>query len=205
MFSAIAKVSTGIDKTNEIKKILNKLARTQVYVGIPEGGERPEEQGEPITNAQLLYIHTHGIRKKKMRDEMNPKVESGEMTYSAAYQMWIQAHGSPLWHAPPRPVIEPAIEHNKEAIAKQLQKATEAALNGEDPTPELHKAGLMGQNFARGWFTNPENGWPPNSPITINGSEPDEDGNKFIKGKGSNKPLIDTGELRKSITYVVKG
>ncbi|QDX92064.1 hypothetical protein EEL30_06590 [Brevibacillus laterosporus] len=192
MFSAFAKVTTGVDKTDELKKILDGLAKKQVYVGIPEGGERPEEQGQPITNAQLLYAHTHGIRQKAMRDEMNPKVESGEMTYSKAYQMWIQTHGSPLWRSPPRPVLEPAIEHNKEALSNQLRKVSEVALDGGDPEPELHKAGLMGQNFAREWFTNPENGWPPNSPITE-------------ERKGSDKPLIDTGEIRKAITYVVKG
>ncbi|MCM3141663.1 hypothetical protein [Brevibacillus sp. MER 51] len=191
MFSAFSKVTTGIDKTGELSKILDALAKKQVYVGIPEGSERPEDDGQPITNAQLLYAHTHGIRQKVMRDEMNPKVESGEMTYSKAYQMWIQANGSPLWRSPPRPVIEPAIEHHKEAIAKQLRKVSEVALDGRDPEAELHKAGLMGQNFARDWFTNPANGWPPNSPITE-------------ERKGSDKPLIDTGELRKAITYVVK-
>ncbi|MCR8981642.1 hypothetical protein [Brevibacillus laterosporus] len=192
MFSALAKAMTVIDKTDELKKIVGALAQKQVYVGIPEGGERPEEQGQPITNAQLLYAHTHGIRQKVMRDEMNPKVESGEMTYNKAYQMWIQTYGSPLWSSPPRPVIEPAIEHNKEALANQLRKVSEIALDGGDTEPELHKVGLMGQNFVRGWFTNPENGWAPNSPITE-------------ERKGSDKPLINTGELRKAITYVVKG
>ncbi|MGD8188567.1 hypothetical protein ACQCN2_01070 [Brevibacillus ginsengisoli] len=192
MFNAFSKVTTGIDKTGELNKILEGLAKKQVYVGIPEGSERPEEPGQPIDNAQLLYIHSNGIRQKAMRDEMNPKVESGEMSYSKAYQMWLQTHGSPLWRSPPRPVIEPAIEHNKEAIAKQLKKVSEVALDGGDPEVELHKAGMMGQNFARGWFTDPNNGWPPNSPITE-------------ERKGSDKPLIDKGELRKAITYVVKG
>lgn len=192
MFSAMSKVTTGIDKTDEIKKVLDGLAKKQVYVGIPKGSERPEEVGQPIDNAQLLYVHTHGVRQKAMRDEMNPKVESGEMKYSKAYEMWLQTYGSPLWRSPPRPVIEPAIERNKEVIAKQLRKVSEVVLDGGDADLELHKAGMMGQNFVRGWFTNPENGWPPNSPLTE-------------ERKGSDKPLIDTGELRKAITYVVKG
>ncbi|WP_103110744.1 hypothetical protein [Brevibacillus reuszeri] len=191
MFNLFGQVTTGIDKTNEIKKIIDDLANRQVYVGIPEGESRQRGSGEPISNAELLYAHTNGIRQKAMRDEMNPKVESGEMTYSQAYQMWIQTHGSPLWRSPPRPVIEPAIEHNKEAIANQLRRVSEVALDGGDPEPELHRAGLMGQNFARGWFTDPANNWAPNSPITE-------------ERKGSDKPLIDKGELRKAITYVVK-
>jgi hypothetical protein len=149
------------------------------------------ENTSNITNAELLYIHTHGIRQQEMRDEMNPKVESGEMPYSKAYQLFLHTHGSPLWHSPPRPVIEPAIEHSKEAIAKQLQKAAKTALDGQNPTPELQKAGMLGQNIARGWFTSPDNGWAPNAPATV-------------EMKGSDKPLIDSGEMRKAITYVVR-
>lgn len=40
--------------------------------------------------------------------------------YSKAYEMYIKSHGSPLWHVPPRPVIEPAINDNKKEIAKRL-------------------------------------------------------------------------------------
>lgn len=192
MFKLFADVTSSNDQTAEIKKLLDELAKKQVYVGIPEGSERPGEQGQPITNAQLLYVHTHGIRKKVMRDEMNPKVESGESTYSQAYQMWIHTHGSPLWHAPPRPVLEPAIEHSKEIISAQLQKALQAALDGQDYMPELEKAGMLGQNAARDWFTNPANGWAPNAPSTI-------------KEKGSDRPLVDQGEMRKAITYVIEG
>ncbi|WP_289141546.1 hypothetical protein [uncultured Brevibacillus sp.] len=191
MFNLFGQVTTGIDKTNEIKKIIDDLASRQVYVGIPEGESSQRGQGDPISNAELLYAHTHGIRQKVMRDEMNPRVESGEMTYSKAYELWIQTHGSPLWRSPPRPVLEPAMEHNKEAIAQQLRRVSEVALDGGDPEPELHRAGLMGQNFARGWFTDPANNWAPNSPITE-------------ERKGSDRPLIDKGELRKAITYVVK-
>lgn len=193
MFAAVGKVTVKTkDLMPGIKKRLETLQKTHVLVGVPAGVEN-ERPDEGITNAQLLYIHTHGVRKKVMRDEMNPKVESGEMLYSQAYQMWLLTHGSPLWQSPPRPVIEPAIEHepNKKAIAKQLRAALDAALSGKDPVPELEKAGMLGQNVVRDWFVNPANGWPPNAPETI-------------KEKGSDKPLIDTGELRKSITYVLR-
>lgn len=190
MFNAFAKVTTGVDKTNELKRILDDLARKQVYVGIPEGSDNTRPGGGEITNSELLYIHTHGVRQKEMRDEMNPKVESGQMTYSKAYQLWLQTHGSPLWKSPPRPVIEPAITYHKDIIGKQMKKVAAVALNGQDPTQELQKAGQLGQNIARDWFTNPANGWPENSPITVD-------------RKGSDRPLINTGELRKAIIWVV--
>ena len=197
MFNAFAKVTTGVDNTNLVKKLLDDLAKKQVYIGVPEGSDNDrssvgnEENTSNITNAELLYIHTHGVRHHEMRAEMNPSVESGLMPYSKAFELYLHSHGSPLWQSPPRPVLEPAIEHNKDAIAKQLKKVMANALAGQDPTAELQKAGLMGQNFARDWFTNPANGWAPNAPATI-------------ERKGSDKPLIDTGELRKAITYVVR-
>lgn len=53
----------------------------------------------------------------------------------------------------------------------------------------LRKAGMLGQNVVRRYFVE-DNGWPPNAPSTI-------------AQKGSDRPLIDTGELRKSVAYVV--
>ncbi|RKN75005.1 hypothetical protein [Paenibacillus ginsengarvi] len=193
MIKGFVAVTAGVDKTADIQRSLRDIAKMQVYVGIPDGSgnERPKDgEGGDITNAELLYIHTHGVRQKEMREEMNPAIESGERTYSQAYQLYIQSHGSPLWHSPPRPVLEPAIEKNRDAIAKQLQKAVSTALDGHDASGELEKAGMLGQNIARGWFTDPSNGWAPNSPLTV-------------ENKGSDKPLIDTAEMRKSITYVV--
>jgi hypothetical protein len=197
MFNAFAKVTNGIDKTNDVKQFLRQLANRQIYVGIPEGSDNNPaaangnvENSSNITNAELLYMQTHGIRQKEMREEMNPKVESGELGYSEAYQLYLHTHGSPLWQSPPRPVIEPAIENGKEAIAKQLKKVVSTALDGQDPTVEMQKAGMLGQNIVRDWFTNPSNGWAPNSPATI-------------EAKKSDKPLIDSGDLRKSITYVI--
>jgi hypothetical protein len=188
MLNAFANVTASKDLSPEIKKMLDDLAKTQVLVGVPDGGG--SDRGSEITNAQLLYVHTHGVRQKEMREEMNPKVESGEQTYSQAYQMYLHTYGSPLWHSPPRPVLEPAIEKNKEVIGKQLQKVATAVLDGQDPDTELQKAGMLGQNIARAWFTDPANGWAPNAESTV-------------EMKGSDRPLIDKGELRKSITYVV--
>ena len=61
---------------------------------------------------------------------------------------------------------------------------------------KLKLAGMRAQNVCRAWFTNPKNGWPPNSPRTA--------ARKRAKGSTDPKPLIDTGELRKSITYFIK-
>lgn len=187
MLKAIATVSSKVDNTLKVDKSLKNLGNMDAYIGIPEG---PDHQDSNVTDAQLLYALSHGVRASEMIKDMQPSLDAGT-PYSKAHQMYIHEHGSPLWRIPPRPVLEPAISNSKEAIANQLKKAAIAALDGKDATPELQKAGIMGMNAAKDWFTNPSNSWPPNAPSTI-------------KAKGSENPNIDTGELRKSITYVVR-
>jgi hypothetical protein len=106
--------------------------------------------------------------------------------------MYIHTNGSPIKHIPARPVIEPAIEANRPAIVRELEQALEAVFE-QDPLQaraHLEAAGIVGRNAAIRWFTDPRNGWPPNAPSTI-------------ARKGSDRPLIDTGQLRRAITYVV--
>ncbi|UUZ80639.1 hypothetical protein LJK88_38265 [Paenibacillus sp. P26] len=178
-----------MNKMPGIEKLLKDLEKTQVLIGIPEGPANNRPEGS-ITNAQLLYIHTHGVRQKEMREEMQPEIDKGT-PYSKAYEMYLHEHGSPLWHSPPRPVLEPAVNHHKKQIAEKMKGITAEALDGRDPAPAITRLGLYGQNIARDWFTNPNNHWAPNSPVTA-------------ELKGDDRPLIDQGELRKSITYVVK-
>lgn len=107
--------------------------------------------------------------------------------------MYIHTNGSPLRKIPARPVIEPAIEasDNKEHITDELEKCAAAELDGriDEAIDHLVRAGRLGSNAAKRWFRDPRNGWPPNSPRTI-------------AAKDSDRPLIDTGELRRAITHV---
>ncbi len=165
------------------------LAKKEVLVGITEDTAPRDDK---INNAELLYIQSHGVRKAEMRKEMQQHIDAGKK-YSEAHSLYIQSHGSPLWHIPPRPVLEPSIEANKEPIAKQLQEAALAALDGNSAGTKasLEKAGEIADEVAKQWYRDPRNNWPPNSP-------------KTIAMKGSNIPLIDTNEMLKAITHVVR-
>ena len=192
MFSGFANVVKSVDKFQAVQKRLEEIAKQDVLVGIPQDhASRPKDEG--INNAEIAYIMTHGARALQMRKDMQPDLDAGE-SYSKAHKMYIQTHGSPLWAVPPRPIIEPAIEFkpNREKIALELRAALTAALEDRPFATALRRAGMQAQNVVRAWFVNPANGWAPNSPLTI-------------KLKGSSRPLIDTGELRKSIVYVVRG
>lgn len=176
-----------------VKRLL-QLKKRHIYVGVPNNNNAREEEGTAadIGNAELVYIHTHGIRGWPMRQEMNINMAKGAK-YSEAYSMYIASHGSPLWQAPPRPIIEPAIEANKAQIAEKFKKIYIAAEHNDPKAMDaaINSVGLYAQNKVRAWFRDPRNNWAPNRPLTI-------------KLKGSNRPLIDTGALRQSITYVVR-
>ena len=185
MLNGFTNVTITKNLTNDIIKSLEDLAKKTVCIGIPDSTEHPDSK---ITNAQLLYIHTNGIRDKSMIKEMQ---HDPDKPYSEAYKLYVHEHGSPLWHSPPRPVLEPAIDNSKDQIAELMKDAVNVAMEGGNISPSLNEVGLQGQNIARAWFTNPDNKWSPNAPSTI-------------KAKGSEKPLIDEGSLRQSITYVIK-
>jgi len=155
--------------------------------------EKSSRKGEQITNAELCYIHTNG---------------------------------SPLNHIPERAIIEPAIElkENKDRIVEELKLAAESIFNKNPDACQKHlaKAGLIGQNATRAWFTDPRNNWPPNSIATAKAKLSKMNAKDLgkliglkkatlsevaeqidITDKNISRPLIDTAELRKSIIYVV--
>lgn len=108
--------------------------------------------------------------------------------------LYILSNGSPARGIPATPVIEPAIvaDGNREIIAEELKLGAQAQLNDDAEAALVHfkRAGSAGVTASKSWFTDPRNGWPPNRPATI-------------KRKGSDRRNIDTGDLRKKITYVM--
>jgi hypothetical protein len=187
------------DLTGSIMDSLKDLAKKTICVGVPS---EEDTQRDNISNAELVYIHTNGVRDNSMIREMQHDVD--KMPYSQAHELYVHSNGSPLWHIPPRPIIEPAIENSKEQIALLMKDTVKVALDGGDITPALNEIGMQGENIVHSWFDNPSNNWEPNSKVTIEGSKKGKNGKKFIKGKGSDRPLVDTGRLKRSITYVIK-
>jgi len=175
-----------------LQEIVENFSNLEVLVGVPE--EKSDRPNTTITNAGLAYVHTHGIMAGPMRQFIKDKMGEGK-TFGKAYKMYIREKGSPLFRVPPRPIIEPALNDsvNQQRIIAGLTEAAKAALDGDELKckQKLQITGMRAQNIVRAWFTDPKNNWAPNAPYTI-------------AKKGSSRPLIDTTELRKSITYVVR-
>jgi hypothetical protein len=182
---------TGGAGPKVILDALQKLEKRQVYVGIPENKTaRKNKKGQPINNAELAFILTHGV----MRPEVRAGIKATKLPFQEALALYIHTFGSPSMQIPPRPILEPAIEAagNKEKIEAELKLAAAAALDGDDRLCKqyLQRAGMMAQIVVKAWFVDPRNNWPPNAPSTI-------------KRKGSDRPNIDTSQLRNAISWVL--
>lgn len=137
-----------------------------------------------------IYVGIPEDRIARETAELDRRVTNAQL-------LFIHTNGSPINKIPPRPVIEPAIEANRDKIACFMQASAKNVLDNDIQQAEINmqKAGMAGQNASRAWFLDARNNWPPNSPRTA--------ARKIAKGSTDPRPLIDTGEMRKSITYFV--
>lgn len=191
MFKSLCKVVKKIDKLPDMVKSLEHLKNVDVLVGIPQA-KATRKQGDPINNAELGFILSEGVHAGAVRTELDSSKQAG-LDYNAALEAYVQSHGDPAYDIPPRPFLEPAIKYHSAEIAKFQLEIITAALAGDRPKVniKLRTLGLYGQNIVKAWFTSPHNGWAPNAPSTI-------------AKKGSDKPNIDSAQVRNSITYVIK-
>ena len=165
-----------------VRRAVRILQQTQIWVGIPDGVPTPTDA--KVTEAQLLFIQEHGVRRKAMRDAM--AADLAGHTYEQAYNLYIQEHGSPLWQIPPRPVLRPALAKARPRLMRIYARAVQEAWSGVDPTRTLQVLAYEAASSVRDFFNDPANGLVPNAPETI-------------RRKGSDRPLVDTGAMRDSI------
>lgn len=104
--------------------------------------------------------------------------------------------GSPANNIPARPFLATGIAAGKAAIVRQFERAGKAALDGKagEINAALNAAGLAGQSAVQRKIT--EGPFAPLSEKTIKARQ--------RKGRTGTKPLLDTGELRRSISYVIR-
>jgi hypothetical protein len=176
------------DRVPSLLEGLRTLIDTEILVGVPdENADRPPEDGvvEPLTNASLAYIHDTGM---------------------------------PEQNIPARPFMLPGLERAKDKVAGQLVRGAKAmvaaAQAGRDPVAAaesgLDAAGLLAVASIK--MTISDGVPPPLADATVrNRARKGRKGAKEeLKRRAAGeapgtelvKPLIDTGEMRTSITYV---
>lgn len=109
---------------------------------------------------------------------------------------YVQEFGSPANNIPARPFLIPGVQAIQKPAAERLKVAAKRALSGDLSQAErqLHAAGMMGQNSARAKINS--NIQPKLSERTLEA--------RRARGVTRENTLIDTGQLRNSIVYVIR-
>lgn len=172
---------TGMDLDKVIQG-LTELPEMEVLVGIPS--TTAGRKSGPISNAVLGYVHEFG---------------------------------EPRHNIPPRPFLIPGVVNVMDRTAEGLRRAGEYALNGKplDAFKQLHAVGLRAANSVKRKITTGP--FIPLKPATVaNRLRKTKRGRLILsnlRAKGTDlgtwgqinlKPLIDTGQMRQAVTYVVR-
>jgi hypothetical protein len=92
-------------------------------------------------------------------------------------------------HIPARPFLRMSVDDNVSKINSFLQEKKQDILNGATAEQILEDIGIFQKDLIQEKIT--DGSFTPNAESTI-------------KKKGSSKPLIDTGGMRKSVNYEIK-
>ena len=107
-------------------------------------------------------------------------------------------------NSPARPFLRQSVDNNEARIIAMCKAQLQAIARGDtDAKGALQAIGAMQKGLIQDTIRN--GSFAPNAPITVNGGWMWRNGKAFyVKGKGSNKPLIDTGRMRQSVNFVIQ-
>lgn len=109
---------------------------------------------------------------------------------------YIHDNGAPEANIPARPFLEPGIRAVQDKIEAGLRTAADAAMAGRPEAVDraYHAIGLKAQAAVRSKITTGP--FVELKPRTL--------ANRRRRGRNGTKPLIDTGQLRNAIAYVIR-
>ena len=162
---------------DEIEAAIRRLSRLRLLIGIPQ--EKDPRQGEPIGNASLGYIHEFG---------------------------------SPARNIPPRPFLIPGVRAALPQITDKLRAGAREALRGDEQAirNRMGEAGAEGvRSVTRGIQAGgpPGTKWPALKPATVARRRQRSPGSSYrrkAQTAADVTPLIDTGALIRSVTWVIR-
>lgn len=194
---AIKAIRVVVDKVKQFAGAVKMLSSEAVYIGVPDTKDtrKPDSDkpaDEPFGNAAIGYLNEYG---------------------------------SPAQNIPARPHMRPGIETVRKEIAEELEAGAKALLTGRTDAVRTayNRVGIIGVNSVRARITSGE-GFAPLSIVTLLARKDRLRTGRRIQGAGElgsivrgglskgppdltgvrNKPLIDTGQYRNSITYVIR-
>ena len=170
---------TKTDNRTEYDRLLADLKELnggRVKVGFPDGAPvgDAEGQGKP-------YDSMSEVARIAAWNEFGVPAKNAPEGAKKAFMEF--------WHIPPRPFFRNAIDGCKEELQEFMDKTAIAVEIGEiTPRIAFERVGIFMENKIKKSIT--ETTTPPNAPSTI-------------KAKGSSHPLIDTAQMRNSVTFAV--
>lgn len=142
-----------------------------------------------MTNTQILVgvPATEALRKPEPGEPSTP---------NNAMLAYVHENGDAAGRIPPRPFMNPGVQENRQNIETGMGKVARAALDGNEAAVDrgLHAVGLSTQAAIRRKITTGP--FLPLSPRTL--------ARRRARGRMGTKPLIDTGQLRNAINYVLR-
>lgn len=146
----------------------------------------------------------YGVPSETTNKRPQKNLDDEEQKYNNAQILQIMEYGSPINGIPKRQLLEPVVNKYSQQISNALAQIIDAIITDDIERADtlMQKLALRVENWCKKFFTDPDNNWEPNAYITIHGGwmRNKVSGKPvYIKGKGSDRPLIDTGSLRQSI------
>ena len=112
-------------------------------------------------------------------------------------------YGTHIEHGiPERPFMRPAVFEHKQELTEKLRSLYRKAFKDNQNTMAVLE--LFGEDVVEKIKSQIDSVYrPANAPITIEGGWLGRKGKKsvYIEGKGGSKPLIDTGDMQRSVKY----
>lgn len=172
------------DRLPDVIKNIKTLTAKEVKIGVPadKAGRKPEdgEKGEPPNNAEI--------------------------------GMWME-FGVPEKNIPARPFLVPGVQAIKDKAIKRLKKAGEAAIDGklDEVANQLASIGLEGAAAVQRKITDGPFAQLSDRTIQARADRGRGGAKKYLKQQAAGqtpdadlvRPLMDTGALRQSISFVV--
>lgn len=141
-----------------------------------------------MKNETLVGIPADNASREPDEDEKVP-LNNAEIGY-------LMENGVPEKNIPARPFLNPGIANAKDKIIRAMEAGAKKALSGDDRAASvtLETVGLIGMNDVQAKIT--DGPFEPLKEVTL--------AKRRAKGRTGEKPLLDTGQLRRSVTYAVR-
>lgn len=181
------------DRVAEVMVRVNHIVKKDVLVGIPSDGGSGDHGPQPGSNLRSDH-HVHGAG-AILSDILNAQLG------------YIHENGAPEANIPARPFLIPGIRNAQARVVTYLKAAAASGLRGDLGlmTRELHGAGLVAMNAVQAKLRSGP--FEPLKASTIRRRRVRSAGSSYRRKATTAadvRPLIDTAQMLKSITYVVR-